>query len=218
MLSQASKVTGIGLLALACGALVVPACGSGGSDDEPTAGKGGSGTGRSAGSGIGGNSAGSATGGTGGATGGSGGNTTQVVTACPGVMPGGSLIADFDAGATEGKYEWGSADQGTMDFWGGTFSYPAALEVTFADGPRPLVKYPGKRPMIRVHTRPPHLETPFGVFNEGPITPKPEKVTPKKRRAPRSAKPKPKKPSGGGGEGGGPKPGSPVPKVPLVRA
>ncbi|MBS0454985.1 MAG: molybdopterin-dependent oxidoreductase [Proteobacteria bacterium] len=47
----------------------------------------------------------------------------------------------------------------------------ASEEVTFADGPRPLVKYPGKRPMIRVHTRPPHLETPFGVFNEGPITP-----------------------------------------------
>ena len=43
--------------------------------------------------------------------------------------------------------------------------------VTFADGPRPLVKYPGKRPLIRVHTRPPHLETPFSVFNDGPITP-----------------------------------------------
>jgi DMSO/TMAO reductase YedYZ molybdopterin-dependent catalytic subunit len=42
--------------------------------------------------------------------------------------------------------------------------------VTFAGGPRPLVRYPGKRPMIRVSTRPPHLETPFGVFNEGPIT------------------------------------------------
>jgi sulfite dehydrogenase (cytochrome) subunit A len=42
--------------------------------------------------------------------------------------------------------------------------------VTFADGPRPLVKYPGKRPLIRVTTRPPHLETPFPVFNEGPIT------------------------------------------------
>ena len=42
--------------------------------------------------------------------------------------------------------------------------------VTFADGPRPLVKYPGKRPLIRVTTRPPHLETPFSVFNEGPIT------------------------------------------------
>ena len=42
--------------------------------------------------------------------------------------------------------------------------------VTFADGPRPLVRYPGKRPLIRVTTRPPHLETPFSVFNEGPIT------------------------------------------------
>eukprot|EP01034_Spumella_vulgaris_P043858 gene43858-54492_t len=42
--------------------------------------------------------------------------------------------------------------------------------VSFANGPRPLVKYPGKRPLIRVHTRPPHLETPFSVFNEGPIT------------------------------------------------
>jgi sulfite dehydrogenase (cytochrome) subunit A len=42
--------------------------------------------------------------------------------------------------------------------------------VTFADGPRQLVSYPGKRPLIRVTTRPPHLETPFAVFNEGPIT------------------------------------------------
>ena len=43
--------------------------------------------------------------------------------------------------------------------------------VTFADGARPLVTYPGKRPLYRVTTRPPHLETPFTVFNEGPITP-----------------------------------------------
>ena len=42
--------------------------------------------------------------------------------------------------------------------------------VTFADGPRPLMTYPGKRPLISVTTRPPHLETPFAVFNEGPIT------------------------------------------------
>jgi sulfite dehydrogenase len=42
--------------------------------------------------------------------------------------------------------------------------------VTFANGPRPLLKYPGKRPLISVTTRPPHLETPFEVFNEGPIT------------------------------------------------
>ena len=38
-------------------------------------------------------------------------------------------------------------------------------------GPRPLVKYPGKRELIRVHTRPPHLETPFSVFDESVITP-----------------------------------------------
>lgn len=43
-------------------------------------------------------------------------------------------------------------------------------ELTFADGPRELVSYPGKRPLIRVTTRPPHLETPFSVFNEGPVT------------------------------------------------
>ena len=59
-------------------------------------------------------------------------------------------------------------------------------------------------------------------YLEGPVTPKPEKVAPKrKRRAPRAARPKPKKPSGGGNGNGGPsspKPGSPVPKVPLVRA
>ena len=42
--------------------------------------------------------------------------------------------------------------------------------VTFADGPRPLLRYPQKRPLISVTTRPPHLETPFSVFAEGPIT------------------------------------------------
>ena len=43
--------------------------------------------------------------------------------------------------------------------------------VSFADGPRELIAYPQKRPLIRVHTRPPHLETPFETFNEGAITP-----------------------------------------------
>ncbi|VVO44590.1 molybdopterin-dependent oxidoreductase [Pseudomonas fluorescens] len=46
-----------------------------------------------------------------------------------------------------------------------------AEDVTFAAGPRPLVQYPQKRPLTLVTTRPPHLETPFAVFNEGPITP-----------------------------------------------
>ncbi len=41
----------------------------------------------------------------------------------------------------------------------------------FANGERPLVKYPGKRPMIALTSRPPQLETPFGVFNEGVTTP-----------------------------------------------
>ena len=38
------------------------------------------------------------------------------------------------------------------------------------NGERPLVKYPQKRPMIGLTSRPPQLETPFSVFNEGPIT------------------------------------------------
>ena len=43
--------------------------------------------------------------------------------------------------------------------------------ITFAAGPRPLVRYPGKRELVLVHTRPPHLETPVSIFNEGVITP-----------------------------------------------
>ncbi|OPK12093.1 oxidase, partial [Pseudomonas sp. VI4.1] len=46
-----------------------------------------------------------------------------------------------------------------------------AEDVTFAAGPRPLVQYPQKRPLTLVTTRPPHLETPFALFNDGPITP-----------------------------------------------
>jgi len=43
-------------------------------------------------------------------------------------------------------------------------------DIAVAAGPRHLVQYPGKRPLIRLSTRPPQLETPFAVFNEGPIT------------------------------------------------
>ena len=45
------------------------------------------------------------------------------------------------------------------------------VTLPIANGERPLVTYPGKRPMIRLTTRPPQLETPFSVFNEGAITP-----------------------------------------------
>ena len=41
----------------------------------------------------------------------------------------------------------------------------------FANGERPLVRYPGKRPLIQLTARPPQLETPFSVFDEGAITP-----------------------------------------------
>lgn len=45
------------------------------------------------------------------------------------------------------------------------------VTMPFDNGERPLVKYPQKRPMIGITSRPPQLETPFPVFNEGPITP-----------------------------------------------
>ena len=45
------------------------------------------------------------------------------------------------------------------------------VEMPFGNGARPLVAYPEKRPLIRMTSRPPQLETPFGVFDEGLITP-----------------------------------------------
>jgi sulfite dehydrogenase len=45
------------------------------------------------------------------------------------------------------------------------------ISLPFSNGERPLVAYPGKRPLIRLTTRPPQLETPFSVFDEGIITP-----------------------------------------------
>src|SRR6201991_1944236 len=45
------------------------------------------------------------------------------------------------------------------------------VTLPFENGERPLVKYPQKRPMIGLTSRPPQLETPFSIFNEGAITP-----------------------------------------------
>ena len=45
------------------------------------------------------------------------------------------------------------------------------ISLPIGNGERPLVAYPGKRPLIRQTTRPPQLETPFSVFDEGIITP-----------------------------------------------
>ncbi len=41
----------------------------------------------------------------------------------------------------------------------------------FANGERSLVQYPQKRPLILQTSRPPQLETPFAVFDEGVLTP-----------------------------------------------
>ncbi|MEO6184615.1 MAG: molybdopterin-dependent oxidoreductase [Verrucomicrobiota bacterium] len=45
------------------------------------------------------------------------------------------------------------------------------VTLPFTNGERSLVKYPQKRPLIRLTSRPPQLETPFSVFNEGVVTP-----------------------------------------------
>jgi DMSO/TMAO reductase YedYZ molybdopterin-dependent catalytic subunit len=48
---------------------------------------------------------------------------------------------------------------------------PEFLTLPFGNGERPLVRYPGKRPLLQMTARPPQLETPFSVFDEGVLTP-----------------------------------------------
>ena len=53
----------------------------------------------------------------------------------------------------------------------GKRAWAEMVELPFGNGTRPLVRYPQKRPLIRLTTRPPQLETPMSVFAEGAITP-----------------------------------------------
>ncbi len=46
-----------------------------------------------------------------------------------------------------------------------------SVEMPFANGHRRLVTFPQKRPLILLTHRPPQLETPWAVFNEGLVTP-----------------------------------------------
>src|SRR5207253_1755758 len=46
-----------------------------------------------------------------------------------------------------------------------------SITLPFENGERPLVAYPQKRPLIRLTSRPPQLETPFTIFNEDILTP-----------------------------------------------
>ena len=45
------------------------------------------------------------------------------------------------------------------------------VDLPFERGRRPLVAFPQKRPLMVMTTRPPQLETPFHIFNEGIFTP-----------------------------------------------
>jgi DMSO/TMAO reductase YedYZ molybdopterin-dependent catalytic subunit len=45
------------------------------------------------------------------------------------------------------------------------------VSLPFANGERRLVQFPQKRPLLLLTHRPPQLETPFSVFNEGVFTP-----------------------------------------------
>src|SRR6266481_6581155 len=51
------------------------------------------------------------------------------------------------------------------------FGADETIAMPFANGQRSLATFPQKRPLILLTTRPPQLETPFSVFNEGVITP-----------------------------------------------
>jgi len=66
-------------------------------------------------------------------------------------------------GAFAGVGAWPIADRPA-------FSAESA-QLAFANGERPLARYPGKRPLIQLSARPPQLESPFSIFNEGVLTP-----------------------------------------------
>ena len=60
---------------------------------------------------------------------------------------------------------------------GGLFASPWSLlaedtvTLPFTNGRRPMAVFPQKKPLILLTTRPPQLETPFSVFNDGILTP-----------------------------------------------
>src|ERR1700681_3614092 len=45
------------------------------------------------------------------------------------------------------------------------------VQLPFANGERPLIAFPQKRPLIVLTPRPPQLETPFAIFDQGVYTP-----------------------------------------------
>ena len=65
----------------------------------------------------------------------------------------------------------GGAGIAAAGFGGLARAATASVDLPIANGHRNLVAFPEKRPLIVLTTRPPQLETPFEVFNDGLITP-----------------------------------------------
>ena len=63
------------------------------------------------------------------------------------------------------------ATAGLGSFGRAAFAQGATTELPFVNGKRTLVAFPEKRPLIVLTTRPPQLETPFEIFNDGIVTP-----------------------------------------------
>jgi sulfite dehydrogenase (cytochrome) subunit A len=64
------------------------------------------------------------------------------------------------------------AGAGGMAVGSGAAAWAAeTVTLPFLNGERSLVKFPQKRPLILLTTRPPQLETPFSIFNQGILTP-----------------------------------------------
>jgi DMSO/TMAO reductase YedYZ molybdopterin-dependent catalytic subunit len=64
-----------------------------------------------------------------------------------------------------------TAQAGAALFLGRRVFAEETVQLPFANGERRLVQFPQKRPLILLTHRPPQLETPFSVFNDGLITP-----------------------------------------------
>jgi len=65
----------------------------------------------------------------------------------------------------------GMTEVAISSLYDGARARAETITLPFGNGERPLVKYPQKRPLIRLTSRPPQLETPFSVYAEGLITP-----------------------------------------------
>lgn len=75
------------------------------------------------------------------------------------------------ASATRRHFLQRSALAGAAGLFGVRGFAADTVTLPFANGDRALATFPQKRPLILQTSRPPQLETPFAVFNEGIVTP-----------------------------------------------